>query len=151
MKRWRQGLAAAGVLLGLYGVYRLVSGNSLADLVVIGLWILGAVAIHDGLVAPVVVSLGSALAHIPARARRYLQFALILAGAVTVIAVPLIYRQGTQPASKSLLERDYGANLTLLLTMIAAGSLVAYAVAVGRSRSRREPSADRDIVEAHGG
>ena len=49
------------------------------------------------------------LTAVPPRARRYLQLALVVGAGATVVALPLIYRQGTQPASKALLLRDYGA------------------------------------------
>ena len=86
-------------------------------LLVLGLWLVAAVALHDGLIAPITVGTGVALTGVPARARRYLQGGLIVCSLITVIAVPLIGRQGTQPASKAILLRDYTANLSLLLGM----------------------------------
>ena len=68
----------------------------------------------------------------PPRARRYLQGALLVGALITVIAVPLIGRQDTQPESKAILLRDYGANLALLLGMTAAVALALYALRVLR-------------------
>ena len=51
---------------------------------------------------------------------------------VTVVAVWLIARQGTQPPAKALLLQNYGGNLLLLLGIIAGVTLVAYAVRVAR-------------------
>ena len=96
---------------------------------------MAALVIHDGVLAPVVVAVGWAVAHVvPARARRYLQAGLVAAALVTVVAVPLIYRQDTQPAVKAILRQDYGGNLTLLLGIIAAASLLLYAAHVARFR-----------------
>ena len=53
-------------------------------------------------------------------------------GLITVIAVPLIGRQGTQPEAKAILLRDYGANLALLLGLSAAIALLLYALRVLR-------------------
>ena len=72
---------------------------------------------------------------VPDRGRRYLQAALIMAVPVTVIALPLIYRQGSQPPSKALLLQNFTANLGLLLGIIAALCLVGYAIRVARDRS----------------
>jgi cytochrome c oxidase assembly factor CtaG len=135
MSRRRLVIGAAGVLLGLFGVYRLVTEIPTANLKVLLLWLLAALVIHDGLLSPVVVAVGWAVARIvPARARRYLQAGLVTAGLVTVVAVPLIYRQDTQPAAKAILRQDYGGNLTLLLGIIAAASLLLYAAHVARFR-----------------
>jgi hypothetical protein len=42
----------------------------------------------------------------------------------------MIYRQGSQPPSKALLLQNFTANLGLLLGLIAAVSLVGYAIRV---------------------
>ncbi len=135
MRRWRRGLALAGLLLLAYGVLRLVSQNSVRDLLFIALWLAAAVAIHDGLVAPGLIGAGRVLTLVPPRARRYLQVGLVVGAVLTVVAVPLIHREGTQPPSKTLLVHDYSARLTVLLALVAAVSLTAYAVQVARSRS----------------
>ena len=147
MSRRRLVIGAAGVLLGLYGVFRLVTEIPNANLTVLGLWLLAALVIHDGVLAPIVVAVGWAVAHVvPARARRYLQAGLVVAALVTVVAVPLIYREDTQPAVKAILRQDYGGNLTLLLGIIAAASLLLYAARVARdTRPAATPgSAPRD-------
>jgi hypothetical protein len=138
--RWRVALAVAGILLGSFGGFRLLTQISPHNLMVLSVWLVGALIIHDGIVSPLVVIVGAALARfVPARARRHLQAALIMAGLVTVVAVPLIYRRGSQPRSKAILLQAYGAHLTLLLGLIAAFSLTVYAVRVARdARSGRE-------------
>lgn len=133
MRAWRISLAVAGLGLGLYGAGQLLTQVSTRGLVSLGVWMVAAVLIHDGLLSPLVVSVGWTLRRtIPDRARRYVQAALIMASLVTVIAVPMIYREDTQPAIKAILLQDYGGNLTLLLTLIGGVSLVAYAVRVAR-------------------
>ena len=66
-----------------------------------------------------------------------MQAALIMTAAVTLIAIPLILRQFSQPVSKAMLLQPYGINLAVLLGIIALGTLIAYAVRVARDRSRR--------------
>ena len=117
-----------------FGVFRLVTELGTGDLLVLGVWLVAAVAIHDGLIAPLTVGTGVALTAVPPRARRYVQGALLV-GAL----VPLIDRRDTQPASKAILLRDYTANLALLLCLIAAVALVLYALRVMRQEHRQEP------------
>lgn len=138
--RLRIVVGAAGALLGLFGALRLVTQIPLGHLVVLAIWLIGAVVIHDGILSPLVVGIGWAISRsVPARARGSLQFALIVAGLVTVVAIPLIYRQGSQPASKAILRQQYGGNLTVLLGIIVAITLVLYAVQVARRGAGRQP------------
>ena len=100
------------------------------------MWLTAAVLVHHGLVSPVVVAVSTLLRRlIPDRGRRYVQAALITAVPVTLIAIPMIYRQGSQPPSKALLLQNFTANLGLLLGIIAALCLVGYAIRVARDRS----------------
>ena len=102
----------------------------------VAVWLIAAVIIHHGLVSPAVIAVSSLLRRlIPDRGRRYLQAALITAVPVTVIAIPLIYRQGSQPPSKALLLQNFTANLGLLLGIIGAVCLVGYAIRVARNPS----------------
>lgn len=144
MKRWRRALGGAGVLLLGYGALQLLAGNSAADLISLAVWMVAAVAIHDGLVSPTVLGAGWVLHRAPPRPRRFAQAGLVVAGMLVVIAVPLIYREDTQPESKALLLRDYGANLALLLVLVASLTLMAYGLTRARARTRsgepREPT-----------
>ena len=136
MGRWRLILGILGVLVLLYGIVNLVVHIPGQALLWLAVWLIAAVLIHHGVLSPVVIAVGSLLRRvIPDRGRRYLQAALITAVPVTVIAIPMIYREGSQPPSKALLLQNFTANLGLLLGLIAALCLVAYAVRVARDRS----------------
>jgi hypothetical protein len=141
--KYRIALGSAGGLLLAFGVFRLVTKLDPGDLVVLGLWLVAAVVLHDGLVAPTTVGVGALLTGVPPRARRYLQGALVVGGLITVVAIPLIGRRGSQPASKAILLRDYGVNLALLLGMTVAVALALYALRVLRQqRSANTPVQD---------
>lgn len=133
MRQYRIALCVAGGLLLAFGVFRLITQLDGADLFALGIWLVAAVVLHDGLIAPITIGVGVALTRVPPLARRYLQGALLVAALITVIAVPLIGRRGTQPESKAILLRDYGANLALLVGLTAAVALVLYALRVWRS------------------
>jgi hypothetical protein len=136
MKVWRIILAVVGIAAGTYGISQLLRYIPVESLVVLALWLIGALIIHDGLLSPTVVGVGAALRRwIPDRGRRYLQFGLIMAAMVTVIAVPMIYRANREPPSKALLLQDFSANLTVLLAILGGATLVAYAIRVARDRS----------------
>ena len=134
MLKYRIALGVAGGLLLTFGVFRLVTRLDPGDLVALGVWLVAAVVLHDGVIAPVTVGTGVVLTGVPPRARRYLQGALLVAALITIIAIPLIGRRGTQPESKAILLRDYGANLSLLLGMTVAVALVLYALRVLRDK-----------------
>ncbi|WP_375503183.1 hypothetical protein [uncultured Jatrophihabitans sp.] len=128
MRKIRLTLGALGVALALFGAFRLVTQIPVADLVVLAVWLILAVAIHDGLLSPAVIAVGWLVARVtPARAGRYVQSALVGGGLISVIAIPLIYREGSQPADKAILQQNYGGNLSVLLAIVAAASVLAYA------------------------
>jgi hypothetical protein len=135
MGRWRLVLGILGVLVVLYGFTNLLLHIPGQTLVWVAVWLIAAVLIHHGLVSPVVIAVSSLLRRvIPDRGRRYLQAALITAVPVTVIGIPMIYRQGSQPPSKALLLQNFTANVGLLLGIIAGLCLVGYAIRVARDR-----------------
>ena len=136
MGRWRLAFGIVGVLVVLYGIVNLLIHIPIQTLGWVAVWLIAAVIIHHGLVSPVVLAVSSLLRRlVPDRGRRYLQAALIMAVPVTVIAIPMIYRQGSQPPTKALLLQNFTANLGLLLGIIAALCLVGYAIKVARDRS----------------
>lgn len=146
MKAWRIILAATGIPLGLFGIYRLLTQVPLSSLVALGIWLLAALLIHDGLLSPAVVGVGSLLRRfVPDRGRRYLQAGLLIGALVTVVALPMIYLRGSQPSVKALLLQNYGRNLTVILGLIAAIVLSLYAIQV--ARDNRPPDPDNQSNE----
>ena len=134
MRLYRIALAVAGGMLIALGAFRLVTELDRPDLVTLGLWLLVAVALHDGVIAPLTVGVGVTLTRVPPRARRYVQGALVAGALITVVAIPLIDRKGTQPAVKAILLRDYAGNLALLLGLTAGVAVVLYVARVLRDR-----------------
>ncbi|WP_375481301.1 hypothetical protein [uncultured Jatrophihabitans sp.] len=134
--RTRIALGVLGVALGLFGVFRLLTQIDTPDLIQLLIWLVVAVALHDGVLSPVLLAVGAALARIPARARAVLQAALVVGALITVIALPLIHRAYTLPSQKAILRQDYGANLGILLAIVAGGALLLYAFRVVRTWRR---------------
>jgi hypothetical protein len=138
MKLLRIVLGAAGGALLAYGAVRLLHGLPLPTLLVLGGWLLAVLVIHHGVLSPAVLAVGAALRGLPDRARGFVQAALIMVAAVTVIAIPLIVRQFSQPAAKAMLLQHYGVNLAVLVGVIAVATLIAYALHVARARRQSD-------------
>ena len=127
---------AGGVVLAAYGAVRLLTDVPGASLLRLVVWLVGALVISDLLVSPLVVAVGVTLRRwLPDRGRRYVQAFLIMAAMITLVAVPMIYLQGSAPPEKALLNQDFGANLAILLALAALISLLGYAADRVRSRS----------------
>lgn len=136
----RRAFAAAGLALLGYGVARLFLVVAWTDLFLLLVWMVVAVAVHDGLVSPLVLGVGAGLRRwVPDRGRRYLQVGLLTGAMITAIALPMIYLEGSQPPEKAILLQHYGANLTLLLGIVAVVTLALYAVRVARGRRAAAP------------
>ena len=144
MKAWRIGLAVAGIGLLLWGLYQVPGNITTHELMLLAIWLVAVVVVHDGLISPTVIGVGWLLRRcVPDRARRFVQFALIAGALVTVIAIPLILKQGSQPASKALLLQPYGVHLAWLLGLIAGATLLGYTVRVVRDRNARPVNPER--------
>ena len=140
ISRIRVVIGTAGGLLLAFGIFRLVTEIAVPDLLALALWLGGAVILHDAVLSPGIVGVGRMLRRIPARARTFVQGALIAGGAVTVVAIPLIYRADSQPDAKALLEQDFRVNLALLLALVVAVAVLAYLRRVAHERSTAGPT-----------
>lgn len=129
-------LGLLGGALVLYGVLWIIHGLPTPLLLVLGGWLVAVVVIHLGVLSPIVLAVGALLRRlVPDRGRAFLQGGLIAAGIVTVIALPLMLRQSSQPPAKAMLLQDYRLNLLVLLVIIAVATSIAYAVRVARDRA----------------
>jgi len=132
----RIGLAVVGGLLLAYGAARLLHGLPLPTLMVLGGWLLAALVVHHGVLSPGVLAVGAAVRPVPDRVRGFVQAGLIMVAAVTLIAIPLMFRQFSQPAGKAMLLQHYGINLLVLWGVIGLGTAIAYAIRVSRDRKQ---------------
>jgi hypothetical protein len=100
-------VGALGVLLGLYGGYLLLS-LGFSNLVGAVIWLGAAVVVHDGVVGPLLVVTGAAvLGVVRGPARASVSAGLVVLGAVTVTAVPVLTRMGAHADNPTLLDRHY--------------------------------------------
>jgi hypothetical protein len=134
ISRIRVVIGAAGGLLAMFGVFRLATEIPGSHLLALAVWLVVALILHDAVLSPTVVAIGALLRQVPARARTYVQSGLIAGGIVTVIAIPMIYRESSQPRVKAILDQDFGVNLTVLLGVITVVALTSYLLRVMRER-----------------
>ncbi|MEU5241787.1 hypothetical protein ACH4UR_36600 [Streptomyces lydicus] len=125
------------VLTGVAGLALMGVGASLLldvpDLTDVLVWLGGAVVLHDAVIAPLVLLIGLVLVRDGARGP--VQGALLVAGALTAVALPVLLRPG-KPANSSVLPLDYPRNW--LLTLVAVATVTALVLAArGIRRSRR--------------
>ena len=132
LKATRVLLAVLGLLVGLYGVVRLL-GLGWSNLVATAPWVAGVVVAHDVLLAPLVVVIGVAAARrLPDWSRRGALAVLVVLGSVTLLAVPTLGRFGAKADNPTLLDRPYGAGwLAVAGIVLAVAALLAV---VGRRK-----------------
>ncbi|MFH9728234.1 hypothetical protein ACH4M4_35500 [Streptomyces sp. NPDC017254] len=82
------------------------------------LWLAGGVLVHDAVIAPLVMAVGALAAAAGPRLRGAPRAALIVAGSLTVIALPPLLRPGPV-ANATVLPLDYPRNWLLAMAAVA--------------------------------
>jgi hypothetical protein len=139
----RMGLAGAGVLVALWGVWKLITAVDLHGLIRLPLWLGGAVVADDLLLVPLTVAVGWVLSKwARGRVVGAVRTTLLYVGVTSLLALPLLLRQGTG-ANPTILPRNYLRDWLLLeAIIIVVGALSA--LRSGRRGPRPEPSADAE-------
>lgn len=124
---------AAGLLLGAYGAWLLLSRQDSERLRDAGVWLVTGVVLHDAVLAPLVIvlaALGARLLPRPARAPATV--GLVVLGSVTLLAVPVLGRFGARADNATLLDRPYTAGWLLLAGLVLTSVVVATVVRARR-------------------
>ncbi len=119
--RWTLGpLAVAAIAFGGWG---LTHDQHHIPLWPVAQWLIGALLIHDVLIAPLTFGVGLALARLlPSGPRTVVRVALTVAAALTIVALPLILAKGAS-SNPTVLPLDYRRHYLLLLATLAAVTL----------------------------
>lgn len=123
------------VLIGI-GAWRVAEQP---DLVGVLVWLAGAVVLHDGIIAPLVLGVGLLL--VGRSQRGLVRGALIVGGALVFVTLPLLLRPGAAP-NPSALPLPYGRNLAVVLAVVAAVAGAIALVRWWRARPQRRPAGD---------
>lgn len=101
-------------------------------------WFFGAAIAHDGVLAPVVLLIGTALGRLlPGRLRPPVQGGLIVMGVVALFAFPLVRGYGVRPDNATVVFRNYAP---ALLVVVAIISLVTAGLTVRAGRRQPPPT-----------
>ncbi|MFC1434296.1 hypothetical protein ACEZDB_27015 [Streptacidiphilus sp. N1-3] len=103
------------------------------------LWAAGAILLHDGVWAPVLLVAGAVLVRVvPARVRGPVLVGLITAAGLTAVGFPAVLREDQHNGNPTLLPLPYLRNWLLLLglVVVAVAVWVGVAAAVARRRAR---------------
>ncbi|KAA6211205.1 hypothetical protein [Streptomyces filamentosus] len=130
--------AVGGLGVGLIGLGAwLVTAEPAPGAVLV--WLAGALVVHDGVLAPLVLAVGLLIAGRPGRG--LWRGALVIAGSVVLVTLPLLLRPGPPP-NPSALPLAYGRNLAIVLAAVAAGAGLLHLARLWRRRSQRRVGTD---------
>ena len=133
--RARWVLTALGTAAVLYGCWGLLSAAERTRPPWAALWFGGGVALHDGLLVPLVLLLAAAVVRwVPLVARPVVQGALVVSGAVSLVALPLVGGFGGNADNPSANPLPYPRNLAIVLAVVWGTAAVVVAVRVLRGR-----------------
>lgn len=127
VSRWVLGVL--GLLLISLGAWQLAELPDPLDVLV---WLGGALVLHDGIIAPLVLVAGLLIGAAPA-ARGVLRGALLTGGVLVLITLPLLLRPGAPP-NPSALPLPYGRNLLIVLGAVALAAVLAAATTTWHRR-----------------
>lgn len=138
LRAWRWGLGVAGVLAVAFGLRGVFRGGVATDWPVTTVWLLAGPLLHDLVVFPAVAAVGWVVARVvPATVRPVVRGGLLVAAAVTAVAIPVLTGKG-DPRNPSLTPLDYPRNYAVVLAAVA---VVTAALAVRRHRRSAAPPA----------
>ncbi|MFD7536974.1 hypothetical protein [Streptomyces sp. NPDC059819] len=124
----RSALGAAGLAMMVLGGVLLWGQATHWDVLI---WLAGAVVLHDGLIAPLVLGVGLLLGGL--KNRGLPRGALLTAGCLVLIALPLLLRP-LPTANSSVLPLNYVRGLLICLAAVAALAGMIGAVRWGRGK-----------------
>jgi hypothetical protein len=126
---WRIALVVAGVLLLAVGAVTMLGDVNPKRYVGLLTWFVGALVIHDGIIAFVVVGINVAMRRagrrVPLPVLLILQGAIVVGAIMALIVFPEIAKQAIGSANPTLLPLDYARNLAVFYAALAAVTAVA--------------------------
>ena len=130
-------LGAAGVAIAAWGAWTLLTNQRPDQLIAAGIWLAAGVALHDAVLAPVVLLIGWLIVRaLPRWARGPVAAGGIVLGTLTLVAVPVLGEFGRRPDNPSLLPRDYVSGWLVVATVVTICVVIAALVARSRPGGR---------------
>jgi hypothetical protein len=142
MRIWRIALVVVGIALLVLGGLVLLEDVAPKRYGGILLWFAGAIVIHDGIIAGIVIAVNLTLRkagrRVPLGVLAIVQSAIVVGAIVSLIVFPQIVKQGIGTLNPTILPLDYAANLVLFYGVLVAVTAVAIAVYLRVTARRRE-------------
>ncbi|ROO87718.1 hypothetical protein EDD29_5349 [Actinocorallia herbida] len=135
MRGIRIALLIAGLAAIVFGSFGLLL-DPIIDVWGVLAWAIGAVVVHDGMWMPFTALVGAVVARDTA-----VRYGMVVAAALTAVALPVVLREGDDHGNGSLLPLPYTRNLAALLACCAAA--VAAVELLRRLRARRARASRR--------
>ena len=140
----RLGLGAVGVVGILWGLW-LLRDDGLEALVSLGLWLIGGIIVHDGIIAPITVGVTVLVARLlPPPARMPVVVAFIVWATCTVAFIATLSGEGGKAGNDTILGKPYELTWLVITVLIAA---VAAGAAIVRTRRFVGGSAGYDLPD----
>lgn len=138
----RGALALSGLGMCAFGILQFIDRTSPGprDAIDVLVWLGSAIALHDGILVPVVLAVGWLVVKSPFSAA--LRGGLLTASCLTLIALPMMLRAG-KTANSTVLPMNYVVNwvIVLAVTVVATGGVALFSHR--RSRSIPDPGERR--------
>ncbi|ARC56177.1 hypothetical protein AS850_03685 [Frondihabitans sp. 762G35] len=135
-------VGALGIVFGAWVMVDTVRPKSIWGLAT---WLIGAVIIHDAIIAPAVVAISIAMRRvgrrIPPAVIAIVQGAVVVGSVFTLVVVPEIIRKAKVPNNDTVLPFDYASRLVVLWAAIVVITALVVTVYLRRSsRQKARPS-----------
>ncbi|MEU6559530.1 hypothetical protein [Nocardia nova] len=125
-------LIVAGIASAAYGIGLVLQMNT-TDLKSIAVWSAGLLVLHDAVFAPLSAGAGTLGRYLlPAPVRGPVTIGAVTTVVLAIVSVPVVGRAGAV-ANPTVLDRDYGAGLTVALVLVWAGVGIAAVWRIRRS------------------
>ena len=133
-------LIVVGVALLAVGGITLLNDVNPKRYLGIATWLIGALIIHDGIIAPTVFAIvlvfRRANKKIPVVFLLIVQGAIVIGSIIALLVVPEILKKGIGAANRTLLPLDYSTNLVVFLIGLAILTGIALGVYAALSRAK---------------
>jgi hypothetical protein len=146
VRNWRIGLILFGLALLAVGAYVVSDEVNPKRYIGILTWLVAALIIHDGIIAPGVFVLSLFFrrlqATVPPFVIAVVQGALVIGGIVTLIVVPEIIKKWIGTLSSSILPQNYALHLGVfyvVLALLVVGAVGVYVRLFARRQKLRPP------------
>lgn len=150
IRRWQIGLIAIGLGGLAIGAVLMLTELKPGEIVGLAVWFLGALVIHDGIIAFAVFGIQLLLRRsgrrVPLAVLAILQGAVVICAIVALIVIPQIYKSAIGANNPTVVPLDYTANLVWFsvgMAIVTAIVVVVY-LRVAPRRQKVRPSRVQD-------